>query len=137
MPARNRLLPRGHAWPLTATDVTAALGPLTRYVVGGVRFLTVVSPERYVLGVAWVAPASRSYGGGVHPDSVGFRLDVLPVPAAERAAARALLREQGLAEAAQWVADTLTGDETRRWRSHSRYWQVVDGRLVQQDVRYG
>ncbi|MEW2130222.1 hypothetical protein [Streptomyces sp. NPDC005435] len=129
MSARNRRLPRGHAWPLTTTDITEHLGPLMAHV-KDLRFLSGHDSGTMVLDAYWVAPASRTYGGGVHPESVGFYVDVHTVPAARRAATRTLLRDQALPQLHAWLTQGLTATETWRLTPHQRYWHLTDDRLT-------
>ncbi|MEU4151252.1 hypothetical protein [Streptomyces sp. NPDC026659] len=132
MSARNRRLPRGRAWPLTTTDITEHLGPLMSEV-RHLDFLTGLDSGTIVLSASWVAPASRTYGGGVHPDSVGFSVDVHTVPATERAATRLVLRDQALPQLHAWITQGLTATETWRLTRHQRYWHLVDGWLTHVD----
>ncbi|MFD9475330.1 hypothetical protein [Streptomyces nojiriensis] len=132
MSARNRRLPRHRAWPLTTTDVTACLGAHMERVTD-LRFLTGHNSGTIVLGAAWVAPEPRNYGRGIHPDMVGFRIDLHPVDATERAAARALLQACALPQLHAWVTQAIAADETWRQAPHRRYWRLTDGRLTHRD----
>ncbi|MPY31640.1 hypothetical protein FNH09_10205 [Streptomyces adustus] len=132
MSARNRRLPRHRAWPLTTTDIEGCLGPLMSRVTD-LRFLMGQDSGSVVLGAAWVAPLSRNYGRGVHPDSVGARIDVHPVDATERAAVRAVLREHALPQLHAWVTRTIAADETWRLTDHQHYWRLTDGLLTHRD----
>ncbi|WP_405768629.1 hypothetical protein [Streptomyces sp. NBC_01538] len=138
MTARNRRrrprrkLPRHRAWPLTTTDVNDSLGELTVHV-RELSFLTGHDSGTIVLGARWLAPESRTHGGGVHPDSVGFYVDVHPVDAAERAAIRAVLKETALPQLHAWITHGLTAPETWRQTSHLHYWRLADGHLAHTD----
>ncbi|BDH03665.1 hypothetical protein [Streptomyces seoulensis] len=132
MSARNRRLPRDRAWPLTTTDVSAHLGPLMSRITE-LRFLTGLDSGTIVLGAAWVAPLSRNHGRGMHPDSVGFRVDVHPVAAGERAAVRDVLRAQALPRLHEWIAEESAATETWRLTPHERLWHLTDGRLTHED----
>lgn len=132
MSARNRTLPRHRARPLTATDVEECLGPLLTQVTE-LRFLTGSDSGTIVLGAAWVAPEPRNHGRSVHPDSVGFRVDVHPVAASERAATRAVLRAHALPQLRDWIAGAADAGETWRLTPHQRLWRLADGRLTHHD----
>lgn len=132
MSARNRRLPRDRAWPLTATDITEFLGTAMAHVTD-LEFLTGHDSGTIVLGAAWVAPHPRNYGRGVHPDTVGVRIDVHPVAAAERAATRALLRAEALPQLLTWIEQTTTADETWRLTPHQHHWHLTDGHLTHKD----
>ncbi|MFJ8871010.1 hypothetical protein ACIRD6_35325 [Streptomyces sp. NPDC102473] len=133
MPARNRRLPRHRAWPLTSTDISECLGAYAEHVTD-LRFLTGQDSGTIRLGVAWTAPHPRTYGRGVHPDSVGFQVDVHPVDATERAATRAVLRAQALPQLHEWITRAVAADETWRLTDHQHYWRVADGRLTRGDA---
>ncbi|MFG2947870.1 hypothetical protein [Streptomyces adustus] len=132
MSARDRRLPRHRARPLTTTDIEGCLGPLMSRVTD-LRFLMGQDGGSIVLGAAWVAPQSRNYGRGVHPDMVGFRIDVHPVDATERAAVRAVLREQALPQLHAWVTQGITAGEGWQLTDHRHYWRFADGRLTHRD----
>ncbi len=132
MSARRRRLPRHRAWPLTTTDIEECLGPHMGRVTD-LRFLTGHDSGTVVLGAAWVAPVSRNYGRGTHPDMVGFRIDVHPVGATERAATRAVLRARALPQLHAWVTRALAADETWQLTDHQHYWRLTDGRLTHRD----
>lgn len=132
MSARNRRLPRGRAWPLTATDIDECLGPhLPRLT--DLRFLTGHGSEGIVLGAVWVAPNPRNHGRGIHPDMVGFRVDVHPVDATGRAATRGVLRAHALPQLHEWITRAIAADETWRLTPHHHYWRLVDGHLTHRD----
>ncbi|GAA3001206.1 hypothetical protein JCM13580A_17040 [Streptomyces drozdowiczii] len=129
MSARNRRLPRHLAWPLTTTDISECLGPrMTR--VRDLMFLSGHDSGPLVLGVTWLAPSRRNYGRGVHPDLVGFHIDVHPVAATERSATRAVLRAQVLPQLREWVMRAITADETWQLTDHAYYWRMSDGRCT-------
>ncbi|WP_406465652.1 hypothetical protein OHB07_32785 [Streptomyces sp. NBC_00111] len=132
MSARNRRLPRHRAWPLTSTDISECLGVYAARVTD-LHFLTGQDSGTIRLGVAWTAPRPRTYGRGVHPDSVGFQVDVHPVDATERAATRAVLRAQALPQLHEWIARAVAADETWRLTDHRHYWRVADGHLTHGD----
>jgi len=129
MSARNRKLPRGRAWPLTATDINECLGARMTDV-KDLSFLTGTDSGTIVLGAAWTAPHHTNHGRGTHPDYVGIHIDVHPVDATERAAIRTVLREQGLPQLHTWVTRALAADETWQLTDHQRYWHLTDGRLT-------
>ena len=114
MSARNRRLPRHRAWPLTTTDINEYLGSYMSRVTD-LRFLTGHGSGTIILGAAWVAPNPRNYGRAIHPDTLGFRIDVLPVNATDRAATRAVLRAHALPQLHEWITQAIDADET--WRS--------------------
>lgn len=97
------------------------------------RFLTGHDSGTLVLGAAWVAPNPRNYGRGVHPDMVGFRIDVHPVDATGRAATRAVLRDRALPQLHAWFTRAIATDETWRLTDHQHYWRLTDGRLTHRD----
>lgn len=129
MSARNRRLPRHRAWPLTTTDINECLGPCMNRVTD-LAFLTGHDSGTIVLGAAWTAPNPRNYGRGIHPDRVGFSIEVHPVDATERAATRAVLRAQALPQLHEWITQAIAADETWRWTDHRHYWRLTDGHLV-------
>jgi hypothetical protein len=132
MPARNRRLPRNRSWPLTTTDISECLGHyMTR--VTDLDFLSGPDSGTIVLGAAWVAPNPRKYGRGSHPGSVGFRMDVHPVDAAERAATRAVLRARALPQLHAWITQAIAADETWLLTPHRHYWRLTDGHLTHRD----
>nr|WP_189786085.1 hypothetical protein [Streptomyces capitiformicae] len=132
MPSRNRRLPRHRSWPLTATDISEALDDQMAHV-SDVSFLTGHSEEGYVLGIEWTAAQPFNYGRGIHPDASGFRIDVLPVPAADRADARTALRTYALPQLGEWINQALAAPETWRSSDHRRYWRLADGLLTHHD----
>ncbi|NEB90339.1 hypothetical protein [Streptomyces bauhiniae] len=132
MSARNRRLPRDRAWPLTTTDITEHLGPLMTHV-AEMRFLPGRDTGTIVLGAAWVAPLSHNYGRSIHPDAVGFRVDVHSVPAPQRAVTRPLLREQALPQLHDWITAGLAAGETWHLTGHERLWLLADGHLTHVD----
>ncbi|MDX3752541.1 hypothetical protein [Streptomyces sp. AK08-02] len=138
MTARNRRrrprrrLPPHRAWSLTTTDVNESLGELAAEI-RELRFLTGSGSGTVVLGARWLAPESPNYGRGVHPDYVGFSVDVHPVVAAERAAIRAALKETALPQLHAWITQGLTAPETWRQTSHLHYWRLADGHLTHAD----
>ncbi len=136
MSARNRRLPRHLAWPLTATDVHDALGHLTDEL-RTVRFLTGLGADRseppVVLGVTWLAPRPGNHGGGVHPDSVGFHIDLWPVGSSDRGSARTLLRVHALPQLHEWITRARRADDTWRRTTHRHSWHLADGHLSRSD----
>ncbi|MYX73923.1 hypothetical protein [Streptomyces sp. SID3915] len=132
MSARNRRLPRHRSWPLTATDVNECLGSFMSHVTD-LQFLTGHDSGTIVLGAAWVAPDPHNYGHGVHPDAVGFRVDVHPIDAADRAATRAVLRAHALPQLHAWIAQGVAADDTWQLTPHRHYWRLTDGHLTHRD----
>jgi hypothetical protein len=132
MSARNRRLARHLAWPLTTTDINECLGPHMTHV-RDLQFLTGHGSATIVLGAQWVAPLSRTYGRGIHPDSVGIFIDIHPVDATARAAARAVLRTRALPQLHEWVTRAIAADETWRLTPHRHYWRLTDGHLTHGD----
>ncbi|MEU3348279.1 hypothetical protein ABZ723_25440 [Streptomyces sp. NPDC006700] len=132
MSARNRRLPRQRAWPLTSTDINDCLGPYMSRV-KNLRFLTGHGSGTIVLGAAWVAPSPHNYGRSIHPDMVGFRIDVHPVDATERAPTRALLRAQALPQLHEWVTQAIAASEIWQLTDHQHYWRLTDGHLTHRD----
>ncbi|MFG2674933.1 hypothetical protein [Streptomyces sp. NPDC048445] len=132
MSARHRRLPRHRAWPLTTTDINECLGHHMARVTD-LGFLTGHDSGTIVLGAEWIAPVPSNYGRGVHPDMVGFRIDVHPVDAVERAATRAVLRERALPQLHEWITEAIAADET--WKSTPRrhLWRLTHGRLTHRD----
>lgn len=98
--------------------------------VGEVRFLTGHGEEGSVLGIAWTAAQPFNYGRGIHPEAAGFRIDVLSVPAADRADMQTALRTYALPQLAEWIDQALAAPETWRSSDHRRYWTLTDGRLL-------
>lgn len=132
MTSRNRRLPHDRAWPLTSTDINEALGSKLSYVTD-LRFLTGHSDAGDAIGIEWVAAESSNYGRGTHPDAVGFRIDVIPVPKSDRADARTALRAHALPQLAEWIDHALTAGENWRSSNHSRYWSFTGGKVTHRD----
>lgn len=97
------------------------------------RFLTGHDSGTIVLGAEWIAPEPRNHGRGIHPDTIGFRIDVHPVDATERAATRALLQTRALPQLREWVAQAVAADETWLQTPHRHYWRLTDGHLTHRD----
>ncbi|SEG90580.1 hypothetical protein SAMN05216223_12219 [Actinacidiphila yanglinensis] len=97
------------------------------------RFLTGHDSETIVLGAEWIAPIPRNHGRGTHPDMVGFRIDIHPVEAAERAATRAVLRAQALPQLHEWITQAIAANETWRLTPHQHYWRLTNGHLTHRD----
>lgn len=97
------------------------------------RFLTGHDSGTIALGAEWVAPLPRNHGRGIHPDSVGFRIDVHPVNATERAASRAVLRVHALPQLHAWITQAINADETWRLTPHQHYWRLAEGHLTHAD----
>ncbi|MFI1794004.1 hypothetical protein ACH40D_37230 [Streptomyces olivaceoviridis] len=76
---------------------------------------------------------SRNYGRGIHSDVVGFRVEVHPVDATERAATRAVLRAQALPQLHEWITRAIAADETWQLTPHQHYWRLADGHLTHRD----
>lgn len=64
---------------------------------------------------------------------VGFRIDVYPVGATERAGTRAVLQAHALPELHEWIMQAVAADETWRLSPHQRYWRLIDGYLTHRD----
>jgi hypothetical protein len=134
MPARDRNLPRGLAWPLTATDVSDAVRiPLGGTSVNDLRFLTRDGDDT-VLYVEWVPrrPSNYGHGGGLFGGVPGFRISVCPVPAAERAAAREILRGEALPQLDAWIAEASRASESWLATRQRCFWRLTEGRLIRQ-----
>ncbi|MEV5004839.1 hypothetical protein AB0K74_13875 [Streptomyces sp. NPDC056159] len=97
------------------------------------QFLTGHDSGTIVLGAAWVAPNPSNYGRGIHPDMVGFHIDVHPVDATQRAAIHAVLRAQALPQLHDWITQAIAADETWQLSPHQRYWCLSDGHLTHRD----
>ncbi|MGW1274181.1 hypothetical protein ACWD5A_37000, partial [Streptomyces sp. NPDC002491] len=86
MPARNRRLPRDMSWPLTASDIRAALGEQVADA-ADVGFGDQARSDGTLLHVEWTPPISSNYGSGIHPALWNsIRIRVMPLPSTERAA---------------------------------------------------
>ncbi|MFB6837632.1 hypothetical protein [Streptomyces sp. NPDC056361] len=133
MTSKNRRLPRDRAWPLTATDISEALGSKMSHV-GDLRFLSGNSGTGNAIGIEWVAAQPFNYGRGIHPNAVGFRIDVIPVPKGDRADARTALRTHALPQLCEWIDHALTASETWRSSNHCRYWRFADGHVTHHDA---
>ncbi len=75
----------------------------------------------------------RNHGRGIHPDMVGFRIDVHPVDATDRAATRTVLRAHALPQLREWIARAATANETWQSTDHQRHWRLTDGHLMHSD----
>ncbi|MEH0448002.1 MULTISPECIES: hypothetical protein [unclassified Streptomyces] len=133
MPARNRRLPRGLSWPLTASDIRAALGEQ----VGegaDLGFGDHPHSDGTVLHVEWVPPISSNYGSGIHPSLwYSVRIRVAPLPSAERAAVRRVLQEQALPELAAWIRAAQRAPEGWTLTRRSRSWRTAGSAAVHRD----
>ncbi|MFE3504983.1 hypothetical protein ACFXPX_16785 [Kitasatospora sp. NPDC059146] len=129
MPSRNRRLPSGLSWPLTATDVRDALGVLGAERADTVRLDFDSRPweDGTLLHAEWIPPVRSNYGtGGFHPAWWStVRVGVSPLPAAERPTARLALRHGALPELAAWIDATRTAPETWTHSRHSRRWRLA------------
>lgn len=132
MSARNRRLPRNRAWPLTTTDINECLATHMARVTD-LRFLAGHNSGTMVLGAEWIAPNPRRYGRGIHPDMVGFRIDVHAVDATERAPIRAILKADALPQLHEWITQAVAADETWQLTSHQHYWRLAAGHLTHRD----
>ncbi|MFD0568106.1 hypothetical protein ACFQ0T_00935 [Kitasatospora gansuensis] len=127
MPARNRRLPRHLSWPLTSSDLDAALGERMPRV-ERLYFADRPHGDGTVLSIQW-------YGVTVHPTLRSkLSLTVFPVPAAERAAARQVLLRSGLPEVTAWADRAVAAPETWREATHYRHWRLAaDGAVAHRD----
>ncbi|MFE2531415.1 hypothetical protein [Streptomyces sp. NPDC059371] len=117
---------------MNTTDINECLGPYMSRV-SDLRFLAGRDSGPIVLGAAWVAPLPRNYGRGIHPETVGFRIDIHPVDATERAATRAVLKASALPQLHTWITQAIAADETWQLTPHQHYWRLADGRLTHRD----
>ncbi|MFD4656097.1 hypothetical protein ACFWP2_10760 [Kitasatospora sp. NPDC058444] len=133
MPARNRRLPRDLAWPLTPTDIRTALGAREPEAVD-LDFDGRPWEDGTALHVEWVPRLSANHGGGIHPRWWStVRIRVAPVPAAERAAARHLLRQDALPELAAWIDAARRAPQTWALARHSRSWRPEGSGTARRD----
>ncbi|MFD8597985.1 hypothetical protein ACFV1L_23555 [Kitasatospora sp. NPDC059646] len=129
MSARHRRLPRHLSWPLTSTDLRSALGEAPSDALQ-VSFGSRGSTDGSLLDALWRPPVGSNYGNGLHPrwwSSVW--IVVIPVPSAERAATRGLLRDLALPALRDWVDRARNGSEGWALTGHSLSWRLVDQRL--------
>jgi hypothetical protein len=135
MPARNRRLPRHLAWPLTTTDMGAALGPRMAHV-SAAWFRARPSDDGTLLRVEWVPALVSNYGIGRKPaHMLGLQITVYPLTALDRAAARVVLQQGALPELDTWICAALQASESWLQAWHNRRWQLADGRLTHHDER--
>lgn len=135
MSARNRRLPRDLAWPLTSTDIGAALGPRMAHV-SAARFTARPRDDGTVLRVEWVPALVSNYGVGRMPSHMlGLQITVYPLTAVERAAARAVLQQGALPELDAWICAALQASESWLRVRHGRRWRLADGQLAPHDER--
>ncbi|AVV47138.1 hypothetical protein PYK79_19245 [Streptomyces sp. ID05-04B] len=135
MPARNRRLPRDLSWPLTTSDIRAALGEQGADV-ADVRFVDQPRSDGTLLEVEWIPPISSNYGSGIHPSlwcSVSIR--VAPLPSTGRAAARGILREHALPELAAWISAARRAPEAWTLTRRSRSWRTAGSTAICTDDR--
>ncbi|MDQ0964312.1 hypothetical protein QFZ66_008190 [Streptomyces sp. B4I13] len=135
VPARNRRLPRDLSWPLTPSDIRAALGEQVADA-ADVSFVDQPRGDGTLLHVEWIPPISSNYGSGIHPAlwySVSIR--VAPLPSTERAAARSILREHALPELAAWIRAAQRAPEAWTLTRHSRSWRTAGSTAVCTDDR--
>ena len=59
----------------------------------------------------------------------------IPVAKEERAAARAVLREQALPQVHDWANRAIHATETWRSECHERIWLLVDGQVTHMDTQ--
>ncbi|MFJ9518526.1 hypothetical protein ACIRPK_09705 [Kitasatospora sp. NPDC101801] len=126
MPARNRRLPSHLSWPLTPSDLDAALGERMARV-EELYFGSRPAEDGSLLSVRW-------YGMTVHP-SLRQRLSmtVVPLPAAERAVARQVLVQCCLPEVAAWIDRAVAAPETWRQAGHHRHWRPAGAGVTHRD----
>ncbi|MER6563524.1 hypothetical protein ABT300_38535 [Streptomyces sp. NPDC001027] len=133
MPARNRRLPRDMSWPLTASDIRAALGEQVADA-ADVGFGDQARSDGTLLHVEWTPPISSNYGSGIHPALWNsIRIRVMPLPSTERAAARRVLRENALPELAAWISAARRAPEGWTLTRRSRSWRTAGGAAVSRD----
>ncbi|MFE0653382.1 hypothetical protein ACFVZH_32915 [Streptomyces sp. NPDC059534] len=133
MPARNRRLPRDLSWPLTTSDIRAALGEQVTSA-ADLGFDERPHDDGTLLHVEWIPPISSNYGNGIHPTLwSSVRIRVAPLPATERAAARYALRQRALPELAAWIGAAQRAPEGWTLTWHSRSWRLVPGATAYRD----
>ena len=136
MSARNRRLPRHLSWPLTTSDISDALGPRMTQI-GNLGFRDNPSNDGTLLLVGWVPPVTSGYGvgTGMPAHMQGLQITVLPLGAADRAAARTILRREALPQLDEWITRALQAPETWLLTRHGRQWQLINGHLTHHDER--
>jgi hypothetical protein len=136
MSARNRRLPRHLSWPLTTSDISDALGPHMPQI-GSLWFRDNPSNDGTLLRVGWVPPVTSSYGvgTGMPAHMQGLQIMVLPLGAADRAAARTILRREALPQLDEWITQALQAPETWLLTRRGRHWQLINGHLAHHDER--
>ncbi|WP_159025022.1 hypothetical protein [Streptomyces sp. CB01373] len=133
MPARNRRLPRSLSWPLTTSDIRAALGEQMADAVD-LSFDDRPHDDGTLLHVEWVPPISSNYGNGVHPAWWNsMRIGAAPLPATERATARRALQQHALAELAAWISAARRAPEGWTLTRRSRSWRLTGSTTAYRD----
>ncbi|MFE7526496.1 hypothetical protein ACFU7Y_12305 [Kitasatospora sp. NPDC057542] len=133
MPARNHRLPRDLAWPLTPTDIRTVLGAHETDA-ADLDFDNRPWEDGTALHVEWVPRLSSNYGGGIHPTWwCTVRIRVAPLPAADRAAARHILRQNALPELAAWISAARHAPEPWTLSRHSRSWRPEGSSTAHRD----
>ncbi|MEV0977748.1 hypothetical protein [Streptomyces sp. NPDC049915] len=133
MPSRNRRLPRDVSWPLTPTDIRAALGEQESDLTH-LNFWDRPHGDGTLLHAEWLPPVSANYGNGIHPDLwSSVHIGVTPLPAAERAGARQLLRQHALPELVAWIDAARSAPETWALAPHSRSWRLAGSATIHRD----
>lgn len=133
MPARNRRLPRHLSWPLTASDVRAALGEQAAGTVA-LHFDERPHEDGTLLRVEWIPHIASNYGSGLHPSCWNsVRVRVAPLPAAQRATARRVLKAHALDELVAWVEAARSAPEGWALSRRSRSWRPAENATVHRD----
>lgn len=133
MPARNRRLPRDLSWPLTTSDIRAALGEQVADA-ADVGFVDQPRSDGTLLHVEWIPPISSNYGSGIHPALwYSVRVRVAPLPSTERAAARGILREHALPELAAWISAAQRAPVGWTLTRRSRSWRTAGSTAIHTD----
>ncbi|MFE4972019.1 hypothetical protein ACFRAR_07865 [Kitasatospora sp. NPDC056651] len=133
MPARSRHLPRHLSWPLSSTDIRAALGDQEADA-ADLWFAHEPWSDGTVLQVEWIPPIPSNYGRGFPVGILSpLRIRVGPLAAAERALAREALRRRALPALAAWVDTARHAPDGWSLCRHSRSWRFADGTITHRE----
>ncbi|MFE7387229.1 hypothetical protein [Streptomyces sp. NPDC057582] len=131
----RKKLPQGYAWPVTHSEMRDAIEPASAKIVDLWFGSSTTGDTSEIMDARWVAAQSRTYGGGVHPEEVGFRVSVYPVRIERKQAARRALLEEGVPGMLAWMKGPLVAKEGWQATDHRRVWTLMDGNLKAIDIK--
>ncbi|MFV5995284.1 hypothetical protein ACNPQM_23285 [Streptomyces sp. NPDC056231] len=130
----RKKLPRGYAWPVTHSEMRDAIELASAKIVDLTFNSSTTEDTSLIMDARWVAAQSRTYGGGVHPEAVGFWVSVNPVRIERKQAARSALLHEGVPDMLAWMKGPLVAKEGWQATDHARVWTFMDGNLKATDI---